>query len=114
MDYIKKYDILQKFIILDKKHWGRVMLGFMSTSYTNISNTTHEPYLAVYTLNWIMWQDLLKKYTHKQLSDYLIEVIRKDLPELKGSRLHIINIDGLKSILLNLPKNETNEFLYII
>ncbi len=73
----------------------------------------YNPYLVFYNKGWDKWQELLIKYTHKQLSDYFIEVIRRDLPQLKGTRIYITNMNR-NPVLFNLPKKMTNEFLYII
>ena len=106
MEYTERYSILKKWVIDIKKY------NYCPSHQHNIKNE-YDPYLVFYNKSWDKWQKLLKQYSHKQLSDYFIEIIRRDIPELKETRLYIVNWNITPAI-FNYPKNKTDEFLYII
>ena len=110
MDYSEKHNILNKWF-KDKwiVHLPTCIVGHSPSEYNN-----YKPYLAIYTENWVLWDVLLTKYSYKQLSEYMLEIIRIKLPQLKGSQLYIYNFNGINNIILNLSKVESDKHLYII
>ena len=106
MNYQEKPIILNNFV---KTKWTTIHI----TNSCNVSYNGYEPYLVFYLNGWYKYKELLEEYSHKQLSDYLIEIIRIKLPELKGTRLYITPYSQ-SCILFNEPKSETDKYLYII
>ncbi len=78
MDINKKHMKLNKWF--DKKYNN---YNINLVCYFNDNPT----YLRIETTNWDKWENLLRKYTEEQLIDYFTEIVRKELPELKGTKL---------------------------
>ena len=113
MNYEEKHKILKNFV--DRK-WGKeINITNRATSSPDNMNSG-SGYLVFYLKNWDKYKELLSiscKYNHKELSRYLLEIIRVRLPELKNTTLYITPFDQT-SCLLGMPKVVTDHYLYII